>query len=108
MLEYPIQKTETSTCGPFQIYFYDNLFFPDENSKLNSFKKLTKEMAVTLLNKIFSLDRKQNKEIINEYITEKNIKMTKRRVTKTQSDCPVQIINLSLSKIDGFGQVRPL
>ena len=28
MLEGPTQKIETDTCGLFQIYFYDNLFFP--------------------------------------------------------------------------------
>ena len=28
LLEDPIQKTETLTCGPFQLYFYQNLFFP--------------------------------------------------------------------------------
>ena len=71
MLEDPTQKTETSTCGPFTIYFYDNLFFPDENSKLHSYKKLTKEAAKTLLNNICSLDQKQNKEIINENMREK-------------------------------------
>lgn len=52
-----IQKTETSTCGPFQIYFYDNSFFPGENSKLHSYKKLTKKAVETLLNKTFSLDQ---------------------------------------------------
>ena len=51
MLENPIQKIETSTCGPLQIYFYDN-FFPDENSKLHSYKNLTKKTAETLLKKL--------------------------------------------------------
>ena len=26
LLKNPIQKIETSTCGPFQFYFYENLF----------------------------------------------------------------------------------
>ena len=32
MLEDPIQRPTTVTCGPFQLYFYENLFFPDENN----------------------------------------------------------------------------
>ena len=35
MLEDPIQIEPTSTCGPLQIHFYKNLFFPDENSKIH-------------------------------------------------------------------------
>ena len=77
MLGDPIQKTKTSTCGPFQIYFDDYFFFPDESSKLHSYKKQTKEVAKTLLKKIFSLDRKQNEETRKEDIRKKkNIKMT--------------------------------
>ena len=57
LLEDPIQKIETVTCGPSQIYFYNNLFLPDKNSKIQSFKKLTKEAIETLLNEIFTLDQ---------------------------------------------------
>lgn len=32
MLEDPTQKLETSTCEPFQLYFFGNLFNPDKNS----------------------------------------------------------------------------
>ena len=53
MLEDPIQKTDTSACGLFQIYFYDNLFFPGENSKLHSYKKLAKEATKFYLMKCF-------------------------------------------------------
>ena len=31
MLEDPTQKFETSTCEPFQLYFFDNLFNPEYN-----------------------------------------------------------------------------
>ena len=31
-LEDPIEKLETLTCGSFQLYFFDNIFEPDENS----------------------------------------------------------------------------
>ena len=43
ILEDLIQKTETSMCRPFQIYLLDNIFNPDENSKIQKHKKLTKK-----------------------------------------------------------------
>ena len=36
MVEDRIQDLDFSTCGIFQICFYDNLFNPDENSKIQS------------------------------------------------------------------------
>ena len=38
-----LQKTETDTCGIFQLYFYVNLFNPVENSQIISDKTLTKK-----------------------------------------------------------------
>ena len=43
MLEDPIQMPKTVTCAPFQIYFFENLFFPDKNSKACSYKKTNKQ-----------------------------------------------------------------
>ena len=43
MLEDPIQMPKTVTCGPFQIYFYKNLFLTDKNSKVYSYKKTKKQ-----------------------------------------------------------------
>ena len=57
MLEDPIQMPKTMTCGHFQIYFYENLFFPDENKKVHSYKKLTNSAIETLPNELFTLDR---------------------------------------------------
>ena len=71
---YRCQKTVT--CAPFQIYFYENLFFPDKNSKIESDKKLTNNAIETLLNKRFTLDQERNEQLINEYIRQKQIKMT--------------------------------
>lgn len=62
MLEDKIQKLETSTCGPFQIYFYKNSFFPSKNCKIHFYNKLTSEVV------IFPLDREQNDNLIKEYI----------------------------------------
>ena len=76
MLEDPIQKPTTVTCGPFQLYFYENLFFPDKNSKLHSYKKLTNTALETLLNELFTLNPKNNEQTINEYIKQRQINMT--------------------------------
>ena len=46
-VEDPIQIPKNVTCGPFQMYFYANLFFLDENSKVHSFKKLTNSAIET-------------------------------------------------------------
>ena len=51
----------TDTCGAFQIYFYENLFLPDNDSKTHKYKKLTKEAVQDLFNEIFSVDPKKNK-----------------------------------------------
>ena len=54
MLEDPIQMDTTVTCGPFQLYFYKNLFFPDENRKIQNYKKLKNIALETLLNELFN------------------------------------------------------
>ena len=41
MVEDPIQDIETATCGIFQLYFYENLFNPKADSKIQNDKKLT-------------------------------------------------------------------
>ena len=38
-----LQKTETDTCGVFQLYSFVNLFNPDENSAIIEDKTLTKK-----------------------------------------------------------------
>ena len=52
-VEERVQDLNTVTCGIFQIYFYDNLFNPDENSKIQDTKRLNKRTIETLLNKLF-------------------------------------------------------
>ena len=42
MVEDRIQDLNSVTCGIFQIYFYDNLFNSDENSKIQNKKRLNK------------------------------------------------------------------
>ena len=76
MLEDPIQKPITVTCGLFQLYFCENIFFPDENSKLHSYKKLMNTALETLLNELFTLNPENNEQTINEYIKQQQINMT--------------------------------
>ena len=66
MVEDRIQDLESSTCGIFQLYFYENLFNPDENSKIQNETKLKKTTVETLLNELFSLDDKENEIKMNE------------------------------------------
>ena len=62
------------TCGVFQIYFYDNLFNPDENSKIQNKKRLNKRTIETLLNELFVLnDQKTNEATIRQYVNKNNI-----------------------------------
>ena len=56
MAEGRIQDLDSATCDIFHIYFYDNLFNPDENSKIQSETKLKKSTVATLVNEHFSLD----------------------------------------------------
>ena len=44
MVEDRLQDLKTSTCGIFQIYFYKNLFDPEEKSKINGETRLTKKL----------------------------------------------------------------
>lgn len=64
LLEDPILKIKTSTCGPFQLSFYKKNFFPDENNYQH--KNLTNTAIETLLNELLSLERVKNEQIINE------------------------------------------
>ena len=62
MVEDRVQDLDSSTCGIFQLYFYDNLFNPDENSKKQGNTKLNKKSVETLLNKLFTLDDQNKNE----------------------------------------------
>ena len=71
MVEDLIKYLDTATCGIFQIYFYDNLFNPDENSKMQNNRELTKKKqkktVETLLNELFVLDQNKNEQTIEQY-----------------------------------------
>ena len=76
MVEDRVQHLNSSTCGIFQLYFYDNLFNPNENSKIQGNTKLTKRTIEALLNELFPLDNKNsNKQKREQYTTEIGVKI---------------------------------
>ena len=75
MVEDRLQDLESATCGIFQIYFYQNLFNPDQNSKIQSETKLNKKTVETLLNELFSLDNKENEIKMEEYANHLGVKI---------------------------------
>ena len=77
MVEDRVQDLNSVTCGVFQIYFYDNLFNPDENSKIQNKKRLNKKTIETSLSELFVLDDQEtNEATIKQYANEKNITVT--------------------------------
>ena len=73
MVEDRVQDLNSVTCGIFQIYFYNNLFNPDENSKIQNKKRLNKKTKETLLKKLFVLDQDKNEATVRQYANEHNI-----------------------------------
>ena len=77
MVEERVQDLDSVTCGIFQIYFYDNLLNPDQNSKTRIKKQLSKKAIEILLNDLFVLDNHlRNETTINEYANEHDITIT--------------------------------
>ena len=70
MVKERIQDLDSAACGIFQLYFYENLFNPDKNSKIQNETKLKKSTVETLLNELFSLDDKENEIKMIEYANE--------------------------------------
>ena len=44
MVEDRLEDLFSRTCGIFQLYFYDNLFNPDENSKIQTAQNLQEKL----------------------------------------------------------------
>ena len=76
MVEDRIQNLDSVTCDIFQLYFYDNLFNPNENSKTQDKARLNKRTIETLLNELFVLDNQEtNEATIRQYANENNISL---------------------------------
>ena len=77
MVEDRIQDLNSVTCGMFQLYFYDNLFNSNENSKIQDKTKLNKKTIETLLNELFLLDNQdKNEETIRYYAKDIGLTVT--------------------------------
>ena len=53
MVEDRVQDLNSVTCGVFQIYFYQNLFNSNENSKIQNQERLNKRTIEALLHELF-------------------------------------------------------
>ena len=77
MVKDRVQGLNSVTCGISQLYFYDNLFNPDESSKIQNKARLNKRTIETLLNELFVLDDQEtNEETIKQYAIKNNITVT--------------------------------
>ena len=66
ILENQLQDLTSTNCVEFELYFYKNLFDPNEKSKIISHRTLNKNTLQTIMNKIFSTDIKENEYIIKK------------------------------------------
>ena len=65
MVEDRVQNLDSVTCVIFQLYFCDNFFNPNENSKIQDKARLNKKTIETLLNELFVLDNQdKNEELV--------------------------------------------
>ena len=62
MVDDRVQDLNSVSCGIFQIYFYNNLFDPNENSRIQDKKRLNKRTIKRLLNKLFVLHDQETTE----------------------------------------------
>ena len=79
MVQDRIQDLDSATCGIFQIPFYENLFNPNEKSRIQDQAKLTKKKKTveTLLNELFLLDDQIANEMKMEgYADEIDVKLS--------------------------------
>ena len=76
MVEDRIQDLNSSTCGIFQLHFYENLFNPDKNSKILNENKLRKNTVEMLLKELYSLNDKENEIKMKEYADEIGVKIS--------------------------------
>ena len=77
MVEDRVQDLNSSTCDVLQLYFYNNLFNPDENSKIQSNNRLNKKTIETLLNELFAMDNQnKNEKNMEQYAQDIGIDVT--------------------------------
>ena len=52
IVENDLQNLTTSTCGLFELYFYKNIFDPEEKSKIINHETINKTTIEAILNEI--------------------------------------------------------
>ena len=83
--DYRLQSFNTNNCGPFQLYFFLNLFEPLKTSVAARVKpkKLDRKLFSELLNELLSLNSKHNEKMLDDFILEHYIGFA-------ESDTPVE------------------
>ena len=76
MIEDRLRDLDSSTCGIFQICFDENLFNPDQISKIHRETKLNKKTVEILLNELFCLDDRENEIKMIEYADHLDVKIS--------------------------------
>ena len=66
ILEQLVQDLTSSNRGIFQLYFYKNLFDPDEKRKIINHENLNKCTIEVIFNEIFSTDVNENEYVIKK------------------------------------------
>ena len=66
ILENTIQNLLALNYGLFQLYFYKNLFDPDEKSKISNHQALNKNTLETIINEIFSTYINENEYLVTD------------------------------------------
>ena len=67
IVELPVQELTSSTCGLFQLYFYKDIFDPEEKSKLINHETLNKRTIEAILNEIFTTGVNENEQVIENF-----------------------------------------
>ena len=77
MVEDRVRDLHSGACGIFQLYFYNNLFHPNANNKIQDKATLNKSIMETLLNEYFVFDNQdENEEIIRQYANDNGVTVT--------------------------------
>ena len=57
----------SSTCSLSQLFFYKNIFDPEEKSKIINHETLNKRTVEAILNEIFTTDVNENEQVIEKF-----------------------------------------
>ena len=85
-----MQSLDKDYCGPFQMYFYLNLFEPLETSIVarSTSKKLTVNLIGELLNEIFVIETKHNERMLDSFILQNDIEFAESSDSEMDKDNP--------------------